>query len=354
MIIDILPILLLVMICIGIKIRNPIKYFNDDYLSIETGKVYRGLLSVVVVLHHLALRTEGGVLFRGFAMVGSLAVAVFFFYSGYGLQKSYIRKKDEYRKGFILKRIPTILIPYIIVTGIYWGLSFVWGNGYSAKTVLVGLVKGAPIVSNSWYIITILLFYVAFWLLMLVCREHYPIMIAGGFVFYVIYAICCAVMGLGSWWYNSAYLAVVGMAWAIYEPKLTEFLKKHFFITPLVWVVFIILFVMKYKVAPYIPFEGAILIFELAVTLFFTLSVILLSAKITIGNPVLNFLGEISLETYLIHGLFIQLFRSKVVNVSNELVWSILVLVCSIFSAYLLHLLFKLILSGYKKLISRA
>ena len=94
--IDILPILLLFLCIFGAKITKPLSSINSkDYLSLATCKSYRGLFAIVVILHHLAQRTETGILFRIFTSMGSLAVAFFFFLSGYGLQKSYIIKSEK-------------------------------------------------------------------------------------------------------------------------------------------------------------------------------------------------------------------------------------------------------------------
>lgn len=350
MLMNFLPIILLIITCFGGKIQKR-KCINDNYLSTETGKAYRGLFSIVVIFHHLALSTQGGLLFRGFFVVGYLAVAVFFFYSGYGLQKSYITKKDDYRKSFIKNRIPTILIPYIIVTFLYWGLSYLLGIDYSVNDVLGGLVNGYPIVPNSWYIIAIILWYFAFWDLMFIFRNRYFAMLLGGCLFYVVYIYICRKLGFGSWWYNSVHLVIVGMAWAIYESEITHFIKTHFIITPLVWVTFVVLFIAKQKFISYIPIRGIGFIFEITTAFFFVASVLLFSTKVTIGNKILQFLGEISLETYLIHGLFIQFFRSNIIYVSNEFIWSSLVLVFSVVWAWILHIIFKKILSQYKKFV---
>ena len=67
------------------------------------------------------------------------------------------------------------------------------------------------------------------------------------------------------------------------------------------------------------------------------------------GNKILNFLGEISLELYISHGLFLILFRSKCVYIHNEFIWSISVLAGKILFSYGLHILFQAILNVYKR-----
>lgn len=163
--IDLLLVPLLILFFYKAKPQKPLCSLNrEGYLSLDTGKYYRGFFAIVVIFHHLAQATGTGMVFRYFKLVGYLAVAFFCFLSGYGLQKSYIAKGDRYRKGFILKRIPTILIPYIIITAIYWlAYVFIDGKYYSLRDIGIAIIKGVPIVSHSWYIISLLVFYVAYW-----------------------------------------------------------------------------------------------------------------------------------------------------------------------------------------------
>ena len=47
---------------------------------------------------------------------------------------------------------------------------------------------------------------------------------------------------------------------------------------------------------------------QAVVTTLFVLCVLLLSMKLKVGNKFINFMGTITLEFYLIHGLFVELF----------------------------------------------
>ena len=118
---DLLALLLLILPLVGMKPVCGTNRMNEEYLSLNTGKSLRGLFAIAIVLHHLsqeATRT-GGYLFRHFAYTGYLYVAFFFFLSGYGLQKSYIAS-ENYKNGFLQKRLPKILLPYAIVALLYW------------------------------------------------------------------------------------------------------------------------------------------------------------------------------------------------------------------------------------------
>ena len=351
--IDLLFVLLLVLFFYRAELVKPLRLLNSGgYLSVNTGKYYRGFFAIVVVFHHLAQRTETGIAFRYFTSVGYLAVAFFFFLSGYGLQKSYITKYDRYRKGFILKRIPTILIPYIIITAIYWLMYFIGDKYYSLKDIGIAIVNGSPIVSHSWYIICILAFYVVFWLIMTTCRKHYFLMILCGTVWYFLYAVFCVKMGYGSWWYNASHLLIVGMFWATYEKPILELLYRTYqFFAPFTWFSFVVLFLFHGKIAAIVNLPYISLILTLVTAILFVLSVIMFSLKVQIGNKILEFLGEISLEIYISQGLFMTTLRSGWIYINNELLWCILVLTGTIVFSHCLHKVFQYIFSKYKCLL---
>ncbi len=340
LIIDILPLFLLIILLISIKLPKPISSINENYLSIDTLKYYKGFFAIVIIFHHLSQRTLGGIVFREFSYVGYLAVAAFFFYSGYGLQKSYMTKGDKYKKDFLKKRIPMVLIPYIIVTFIFWVMYYMLGNCYSLKDIKAFNIKGVTLVPFSWYIITILIFYFVYWILMKVCKKNYYAMIVGGVIWNVLYIICCMKLKFGLWWYNTSHMLIVGMLWAVWEKKLIKIIKRYQIIIPIIWIVFALM-----------PIKGNDLYVGIIVTFLFVISIVLFSMKVRIGNKILGFLGEISFELYMIQGLFITILRSNKFYIVNEFAWSCLVLALTIISGFVLHILFDKLLTKYKKIV---
>ncbi|MBQ8633290.1 MAG: acyltransferase family protein, partial [Lachnospiraceae bacterium] len=88
----------------------------------------------------------------------------------------------------------------------------------------------------------------------------------------------------------------------------------------------------------------------------FVFFVFMLGMKMKIGNKVLNFMGTITLEFYLIHGLFVELFgfnfvdaRPAIHYIKNVALYVLVVLVLGLISAILLQKLHNLILGKYKK-----
>ena len=338
-VIDALPIALLALFVFGMKPVVPLTSFNSNYNSIITGKNLRGLLAITVIFHHLALRTTGGILFHQFTRVGFLAVAMFFFFSGYGLQKSYIASR-EYRKHFLLHRIPPVLFPYVIVTALFWIMYAIGGRFLSVQEIILAIINGSPIVSFSWYIINILIFYIVFWFLMILFGSNYNGMIVGACVWYVLYAVFCIKIGYASWWYNASQLLIVGMFWATYEGKIEYFVKKHYrVLAPLVWVTFLALFLFRDSLANYIGIKELSLILIMMCAVFFVLTVLFFTMKFEIGNPVLAFLGKNSLEIYLVQGLFITGLRNNTIYIQNEALWSLVTVLGSVALGAVLHYL---------------
>ncbi|MBQ4317195.1 MAG: acyltransferase [Clostridia bacterium] len=345
---DLLPLALFVVAVIGIKFAKPIRNgIHEDFLSVESGKSIRGLLALIIVLHHLANRfsaAESGVVFRIFCDIGFLAVSIFFFISGYGLQKQHI-EKENYSKGFLLKRLPTVLIPYIIVNVIYWAMSFLYEKPLGILDILKGLIDGSPVVAHSWYIISIIVFYIAFAVLMWICKKRHGLMLLLASVFYVVYAFVCIKLNYGAWWYNTAFVLIFGMIWAVYEKQIMNLLKKCYW---LVSVISVIAFAVMFIAARFLP-ESDFPIKSILASAFFSVLALLVFAKIKFENPILKFVGKISLELYLCHEIFIILFRSNVCFIENNLVYSLISIFSALIFAWLLNLTNVKLLTIYKK-----
>lgn len=345
--IDIFPVIITILLIINSKTVKPLDAINEEYLSIKLSRYYRGLFALVVVLHHLSQKTSSGAIFPLFLNTGALAVSFFFFLSGYGLQKSYIQKSVEYKRNYLKKRIPRVLIPYCVFVVIYWLTNSIIDNGYSISDVLNSFFNGYPIVSNSWYIIVILIFYLFYWLFMIICRNYKWIILCGC-IWYILWVLFCFKMNYPVWWYRTAHLIIWGMIWATYESKLNNYIYTHYkWIAPIIWIGFTFIFFFQDIIISRLPHQflsSSVIQFLLA--FLFVCSVILISMKLIIGNCILGLLGDISLEIYLVHGLFINLIR-----IQNDFLWCLVIISLSLVTAFILHLFLSIILKKYRELI---
>ena len=337
---DLFPLALLALFLVGVQPVRPLRAFRDDYLSLETGKSLRGLCTLAILLHHLALQQPSGFLFVWFQHVGYLSVSVFFFLSGYGLMRSHMTR-EAYSTHFLRRRIPKILVPYILLTAVYWGFHACNGTVYTPGDLLNAAMSGRFIVSYSWYILCILAFYVVFWLLMRLCKQRYALILTGTCVWYALYAAFCVWMRFGSWWYKTAPVLIVGVFWAAYEKKILALLHRRYVLfAPAVCILFLILFALfvANENAPDAQLRTSLPLTLLS-CVFFVCSLWMLTLKCRIGNPVLRFLGDNALEIYLVQGLFIAGLRSHILYIRNDFAGALLSIIGSVALGGALHLL---------------
>lgn len=199
-----LLVLVLAALCLwGLELAKP--FFtgrNEDYLSQKNTLALRGLLALVIILGHLAQQVSGGKFFGLLGRSGYLVVAVFFFLSGYGVQRQHMTRSN-YAAGFLKKRIVSLGVPYLVVMAVYWGYYAWQGQLFSPLEVLWSLVNGSPVVRYSWYILAVLIFYVGFRLIMALCGKNYGAMVAAGAGWYILYVLFCVLMHYALWWYIS-------------------------------------------------------------------------------------------------------------------------------------------------------
>lgn len=324
---------------------------NSTYLTPATTKSLRGLFSIIVVLDHMYQMSGSGLLFPVFIRTGYMAVGFFFFISGYGLMKRNLTDKT-YHKGFLVKRIPSILIPYILANFVYWLYNLLSGTRYSVSDFFSRIAVGDPIVSNSWYIICILLCYVFFWISICTTRKHPALTIAATMLFCAGYMAACIHLDFSPHWIKCIAAFPMGLIWAIWERQLLKLVGKAYFsVTVLVFVLFgsSLLLQMLYGNMSRPPLMQAF--FCNITILLFVLCLILVTQKLKICNPILDYFGERSLEIYLYHGLFLLLLRPLLAYPNGVLLYFLTTFATSIAMAHITCIVNKWLLKHWSKLL---
>lgn len=287
--------------------------------------------------------------------MGAFACAMFFFISGFGLLCQY-KNKENYLESFIRKRFSKILVPAIIVSGIYLIFKFLLYDDYTVSSVFFSSIEGhTPIVDNSWYIIELIVLYLMFYLTFrmydfLIVKKNlliiYPIMVL--FVLSLLLVVFFVFINWGSNWYISTLAFPLGCYVASEKDKIASFINKYKICFILVFSVIIIVSTYYSKILNVLHLE----IFDITLiktilniisNLLFCLLIYSLSCFFIVDNRIISFLSSISYELYMIHGLFIALF-SKIAPINYDFLRILAILLCSISSAYLLNILNKRLL----------
>lgn len=332
-----------------------VKDSRDTLVSVEDGQSLRGMAALMVVLHHMAPLTRNGVLLHRFLSLGpgGLAVALFFFLSGYGLQKQYMKNREAYRQSFLKRRIPSILIPWGLFAILYRLTYYSLGKMYTLANLIDDLRQGIPFVAHSWYLMAILFFYLLFWIHITLFRncgqKHIRWMPFLGCGWYVLYALICIRLKFLMFWYDTAHLLPVGMFCAVYEEKILQMLKSRRLyigvtaLSALLWVICTNIFSFGLSVNVY-----SLYLVSLVRLFFFVVTVILLRQKIQVDNPTLRYLGKISMEIYLIHGLIFYLLRGDYFYLESEPLFCFLGLAGVILAASILSPVDRFLLRAWK------
>lgn len=322
-------------------------------LSHDKSKSLRGLFAILIVLIHISKEVSSGVIFPHVKLLSYSAVSIFFFISGLGLILSYMNKKG-YEQKFLLLRLPNILIPYILVFILYYLVLKSIGYENTNDQLIQSLFKGNPLVSNSWYVIVITFLYILFYISIKYSKTNYSKVIIINCIGVLGYMILCYILGFDNWYYDSVSVFLLGLSY----PFLSNRISKIFQVIQIRKIIVLIAGYLVFFILVYIINNFSItgvnllvIIFSNVAALIFTLLILILSGYIEFKNKVFIYIGEISYEIYLIHGLWIFLLRNDVVYINNDLIYGALTLVLSILVSTILHYIFKIILIKYRILI---
>ena len=333
--------LLILLILWGCK-WFPKGHWNEEALSIKQTKALHGFCAVCIMLHHIGQKTcapwlPSEVITHGldaFVPIGYLLVGIFLFCSGFGLYKSYAEKPD-YLQGFLGRRCLVPLLTLILTTFAMVCVHAKLGKQitFSGPFRLTG-----PLMLNgySWFLYTLLIFYLFFYLAFKHCKskKSATLFVLIGVLFYIFF---CNWWSYGNWWYNSAILFIVGILFARYDTTLIQHMLEYYLcLLPLGLVSVCILITLgEYTQNAFIQMFAACA---------FVVLLVLFGMKIKIGNKALALLGSLTLEFYLLHGVFLQLFgyNETVYNpiqIKNIALLLLVVFLCTLVVAYPSHIL---------------
>ena len=333
--------LLALTVLFGVRISGRGEW-NEESTSLRQTRVLQGIMALAVVLHHLAQKTcapwnPAGTVRHGldpFLQVGYLFVGVFLFCSGFGLYKS-LRLKENYLKGFFRRRVIPVVVAFCLSEFLYTAVRLLMGQRMDFRTVLwylSGLHMANP---DSWYVIAVPFFYLVYWAAFRFCRRE-GTAILWVFLFSLAYTVSGAVIGRqsdwwmqGEWWYNSILLFPLGLLFGKYEQQAAGCVRKRYgrWLAGSFVSVFLLFFLSEYlnstawgyfRTVPHRLLSAGL---QWLVCAAFAAFWFLLLMKVRLGNRVLSWLGGLTLDLYLIHPVFVELFGFNFLNMSRSLLY---------------------------------
>lgn len=313
---------------------------KDINLDIKTTSCLKGILACMVLICHLHAKValfSANVFGTVFSAFGYLSVSVFFFLSGYGLREV-TSKKAHYIQNFPKKKLLPFFYICCFTIFVYFIRDICVGNNISILTLLQSFFFGKTIVDNGWYLQTQLLFYIIFFLIYKFVKKKKLLTLI---FITALYCVFCAASQLSTTWYEASFGFPLGVLYSEYKNKINTILFKnksiHLISIFCISIFFIITLFLGNKSLLNEWFRIPIKFISSILFALLSLSIVLL---INIKNVITEFLGKISLEIYILQGIFLNIFKKQLI-IKNDWLYILCVVVCTLLLAFLFQPIYK-------------
>lgn len=326
----------------------------DDYMNVDNMQSIRGMLAVLIVIHHFSGMIEEKSMFFLFNHIGYLVVALFLFLSGYGLAYG-VQNKPGYISGvkFLYTRIPKLVIPYWVAVIIYAVGYFASGEQIILKAILLSFVSFKNIVGSSWYIFESIVLYIIFFLSFKIKNRKIALS-----VLFALVAVCAIGFyfsdSFSDVWYRSIFAFPLGVFYSLKKDKIESILLKRSVIRYIVLILSLIVLLISRYACVLFDLKYLQVLFDITSSAMFALVAVIMLRKIKLGNKALSFLGNISFEIYLVHFLLVKLIYSLYFNGQiNLLLYFVISIASTILAAYIMNFIDRSLTKLYMKAITK-
>jgi len=295
------------------RMKFQAKSFNLDYLSFDTTNSIKGIFIALVFINHIIPYildsgyvfddSLGSKLFTFIRLhIGQWIVAMFLFYSGYGVMESIQKKGNDYITALPRKRILTTLVNFDIAVVLFAIVSFFTPNNYTIKEYLLSFIGWESVGNSNWYIFVIILCYVITFFSFRkykgvnICKH---VSIIGCLILVTIFLLSYF---KDSWWYDTMLCFALGTFYSIYRKHIEPIVKRNYWL-----ILFILSFLLLCLVR--IPYSVKGLVYN-TFCMVFCLIIIILSMKIKINNLILIWAGKNLFPLYIYQRIPMIIFSS--------------------------------------------
>ena len=205
------------------------------------------------------------------------------------------------------------------------------------------------IIYNGWFINSIIVVYVIFYVSFK--KKDSKTAIFKLVFFILVYIFWKAYQNHGDWEYVSIMAFFLGVFWMKDRSLIDKFIEKNYFVLLVSFSILMYVFRHYEVIMKNIGITNKYVYYGIVgnlCTMIFVVYFLLLTNKLNFSNKYLDFLGNISFEIYMIHGLVMHyLGKFFVSSAVNDVIYTIVVLLVSIVFAYCIK---KLIIIFEKKL----
>ena len=288
----------------------------------------RGIAALMVLFTHYAQQLVPAGLMYWYWFFGYLSVGFFMFASGYASYIQYSKKGPAVFKGYTLKRIIRLYIPFVIVDTIFAICYRVSVKNYIRSLFTLMLAKGDEPSnwSSVWFLWAVFYLGIAFMMSFKFIKDQKKALLVD-LLLTIGYIIVMYSLGFGFWWYNTALAYFYGILFARYKKQIVDWiLKMQLILVPisLVGIAGLVYYMSKghYTFWP----QSLCVVLSLV-------CIVYIFSKVEIRKKhIFHSIGIASLELFLIQGLRMLVFNDAEVRQGWLLVvWSVLIVALAIF-----------------------
>lgn len=284
----------------------------DGYIDKLECNVIKGVFIVFVFLSHFLgyvhLNNPMDVPYISLQKyLGQFIVAMFLFYSGYGIMVSLMRKGNVYLNRIPVHRILRTLIHFDLAVLIYL---IVWtglhGEMPEMSRILSSLLAWGSIGNSNWYIFVIMVLWIATFFGFKICGVKN---IKESLLVTLVLTVASSLVIMyfrysEHWWYDTMLCYPLGMYFAVYKSKVEKFLFScghdiFYWVTFSLFVILVVLF-GKHK-GNYVLYEA----WMLSLTIF----TLLITMKFRFNSKILAWLGRHLFEIYILMRLPMMILK---------------------------------------------
>mgnify|MGYP004593388615 CR=1 FL=1 len=285
---------------------------KNDPMNKETSIAIKGFMAILIMVNHLLMYLFGNCEYVKYLVnLSSIAVGIFFFYSGYGLYTQ-VKEDKQYLKNFVINKVLLKLyVPFVIVN-LFFYIIFKLNN--VAQIGIEQILTMGFVIGKNWFVIEIMIYYCIFWVIFKIfnTKKAYKISILCYLTSIVFMIALDYKYNIGTWWYISSIGFIIGMMFSENKEKILSKIdkqnKKFFLINSFVIIILYILacnameiskIINIEKIANYITVLTSMLIIPSSLLFF-----VQILSKIKMKNKINLYMGKISYEIYNVHLLF--------------------------------------------------
>ncbi|MBQ6814968.1 MAG: acyltransferase family protein [Lachnospiraceae bacterium] len=334
--------LLVLMVLTSLKVNT--KTLDSQYMSRDNTAAIKGIFIIIVFMSHI----RSYCIFDGTAdyyvikiidYLGQLMVAMFLFYSGFGVYESIKKKGIDYVKAIPKNRILKTFLNFVYAIILFIIMNLVLGIEHGLKEIVLAPTGWTSIGNSNWYMFAIFTLYIITYVSFITFKtDRLFAFLLFGLLSVAYVTLICKYQGM--WWCDTYLCYLAGMIYSAHKEKIDGFFVKS---RNLGYIITLVATLALYFIVAPVRYTG-IYIYNF-VAIIFCLCIIILSMRFTIRSKILIWCGQNLFWLYILQRIPMIILKHIGFSQNNEYIF---VISCVILTIILSLMSIKVIELGRK------